>query len=294
MSNRLSSSPSRVERHGAPARRLEAFRRDANILFGSQHEPSISLTLRDAQLLWHRLVECYSSKEVTSAGDILPALSGIAKVLSRVRTGRFLAGLWEDNLIEDLCWHASRMAGISDAADLRERTNSNYVAPTWSWASHLQPVLFMRHLRVRHTWVSIHEAKCTLKTLDPTGQVADGHILLTGQVYEAYIRPELIKTDSSDQLFEREDNIHSTRQWWYPDHTVTSLRTLFPTRAKVFVLPMVTYHGDWGIQTACLVLRSCETSPRLDANVVSYERIGAHLTYWKPDVHHAESKLYLL
>ncbi|KAI0101350.1 heterokaryon incompatibility protein-domain-containing protein [Nemania sp. FL0031] len=53
---------------------------------------------------WHEIVAEYTSLDLTFEKDMFPALSGVAKQMQRVRGSRYLAGLWEDNLIEDLLW----------------------------------------------------------------------------------------------------------------------------------------------------------------------------------------------
>jgi hypothetical protein len=53
---------------------------------------------------WHDIVADYSKLELSVDTDRLPAFSGLAKRAERQRSGRYLAGLWEDSLIEDLFW----------------------------------------------------------------------------------------------------------------------------------------------------------------------------------------------
>jgi hypothetical protein len=54
----------------------------------------------------------------------------LAREAKACRTGSYLAGLWEDSLVEDLLWRVDHLApGRS------ERRPALYRAPTWSWAS---------------------------------------------------------------------------------------------------------------------------------------------------------------
>jgi hypothetical protein len=54
---------------------------------------------------WRQLVEAYSRRQLTQHTDKLPALSGIANVISAVRVGDiYLAGVWKNSLAFDLTW----------------------------------------------------------------------------------------------------------------------------------------------------------------------------------------------
>ncbi|RAL64229.1 hypothetical protein DID88_002121 [Monilinia fructigena] len=69
------------------------------------------------------------------ASDRLPALSGIAQYFDNymkggVRGAQYLAGLWKDSLVKDLCWYVQ----VSENHCAPSRAKP-YRAPTWSWAS---------------------------------------------------------------------------------------------------------------------------------------------------------------
>jgi hypothetical protein len=73
---------------------------------------------------WHTLVEEYSGRNLTERTDSLIALSGVAKHFAKrvENPGKYLAGLWEGNLIYDLLWCVKSPSVRID------------VAPSWSWA----------------------------------------------------------------------------------------------------------------------------------------------------------------
>lgn len=54
---------------------------------------------------WEQVVHEYTSRQLTNASDKLPALSGLAQQRKQVRGGVYLAGLWQDSLLHDLCWY---------------------------------------------------------------------------------------------------------------------------------------------------------------------------------------------
>jgi hypothetical protein len=71
---------------------------------------------------WHEIVFQYSRRKHTVLLDRLRALSGIAKVEATRRSARYLAGLFEDNLLYYLLWkHWSRISPPPDCQ-----------APSWS------------------------------------------------------------------------------------------------------------------------------------------------------------------
>ncbi|KAF2846282.1 HET-domain-containing protein [Plenodomus tracheiphilus IPT5] len=77
---------------------------------------------------WQRIVEQYSTRNLTVASDKLPAISGIASKIRKATHSDYLAGLWKGNLALDLLWQASPSGLDSFALD-------KWRAPSWSWAS---------------------------------------------------------------------------------------------------------------------------------------------------------------
>jgi hypothetical protein len=69
----------------------------------------------------------YSQLHLTVQSDKLPALAGLADIFQRATGYTYVAGMWRETLLIDLCW--SRMDSKS------EESTSNLHAPSWSWAS---------------------------------------------------------------------------------------------------------------------------------------------------------------
>jgi hypothetical protein len=121
---------------------------------------------------WERIVRYYSNKSITKEEDRLPALSGIAKRFQSVRDSRYLAGLWEDNLIKDLCWTVRVHAG--------GRRPRKYLAPSWSWCSVIGSATCSYDTKLARDDITVREVSCTPSTSDPTGAVSSGFIRLSG------------------------------------------------------------------------------------------------------------------
>ena len=80
--------------------------------------------------MWHKIVSEYSHLALSVECDRLPAIAGLARQTETCKTGKYLAGLWEDSLAEDLLWR------VDEPLQGRPRRRpKSYRAPTWSWAS---------------------------------------------------------------------------------------------------------------------------------------------------------------
>jgi len=124
---------------------------------------------RQQILLWEQLVVDYSKRELTFSHDRLPGIAGVASELAKVWDDVYLAGLWSSCLLNHLGWRPS--SGVE--ADWR---TSNYLAPSWSWASVVCGVVF--------TEIDIPRAQILDCTVQPVvegalfGQVAKGELVI--------------------------------------------------------------------------------------------------------------------
>ncbi|KAI0661834.1 heterokaryon incompatibility protein-domain-containing protein, partial [Cubamyces menziesii] len=104
---------------------------------------------------WADVVHNYTRRAVTKPKDKLTALAGVAEqfhgvlrhagdvgVVARTRN-RYLAGLWEPTLVNDLLWQRT------DEVPLSARPSQYYLGPTWSWASVDGPVSLLAAYDVR-------------------------------------------------------------------------------------------------------------------------------------------------
>ncbi|KAF4459405.1 heterokaryon incompatibility [Fusarium albosuccineum] len=92
------------------------------------------------RLSWFELVDRYTHRSLTKQMDILPALSGIARSIAESTSDEYYAGLWKSYFSHCLLWasdwHVSR--------DFKKHSRpSNYLAPSWSWASVRGPVHYL-------------------------------------------------------------------------------------------------------------------------------------------------------
>ncbi|KAG4431247.1 hypothetical protein IFR05_013269 [Cadophora sp. M221] len=153
-----------------------------------------SLRSQDHQALyslWSRIVNTYASKALTNGGDILPALSGLAKRFQEFGAGDYLAGLWREDLPLSLLWEAHGTRA------------SPYRAPSWSWASIDTSTTGSSLIAESSSdskasvrtdiLATVNIVFCESDMADPTGRVATGHLIITGQTVDIIALPrELI------------------------------------------------------------------------------------------------------
>ncbi|KAK1751510.1 heterokaryon incompatibility protein-domain-containing protein [Echria macrotheca] len=132
---------------------------------------------------WRMMVAGYSQLRLTMEKDVLPAMSGLARVYGGYRPAgdRYLAGCWEKTLVDDLAWE------VRPDLPLRERPKE-WRAPTWSWASVGQAVIYDEQSREYSSIGSttararLVRADITLAGDDPTGEIEAASIVLQAPV----------------------------------------------------------------------------------------------------------------
>ena len=141
-----------------------------------------ALTSSQIHGAWNDLVQHYTKCNLTMSKDKLVAISGIVKRLQPSFKTDYLAGLWRDDLLEQLLWYVESYdyAKRSLAGEKRPE----YRAPSWSWASIDAPIETGK-LRFNDTYpmADIIEACVTPLTDDITGQIKGGYIRLRARLF---------------------------------------------------------------------------------------------------------------
>jgi hypothetical protein len=131
--------------------------------------------------LWVQIVSGYTKCELTYAQDKLVALSGLVHLFHERTGDKYLAGLWRSRFCELLNWH------VASRAWKPLRTRPAYRAPSWSWASidgQIEyPVLGDRQL------AEIEDIQITPVAHDTAGQIAGGHVIIKGLLFQAQLSP---------------------------------------------------------------------------------------------------------
>ncbi|KAK8067760.1 HET-domain-containing protein [Apiospora saccharicola] len=120
---------------------------------------------------WEEVVERYSATMLTYSSDRLPALSGIASRQGEIREDEYFAGMWRENLLDQLLWQRR-----GDQPKKRPA----WQAPTWSWASINQPVKAgtPQQLETRSLHIKVLDAWTEPSGPDSYGPVSGGELTL--------------------------------------------------------------------------------------------------------------------
>ncbi|KAF5534324.1 het-domain-containing protein [Fusarium napiforme] len=81
----------------------------------------------EALQIWWTILWNYSNRNLTNPTDKFPALSGIASLLGGLLKDEYVAGLWSSTMVQGLAWRGFWRP--------KPQPVSEYIGPTWSWAS---------------------------------------------------------------------------------------------------------------------------------------------------------------
>jgi hypothetical protein len=141
--------------------------------------------------LWRTMVSCYTALRLTKSKDRLPAFGGLARQMASKRKAKYLSGLWEDSLNDDLIW---TMYTLSKLKNPRPEPRN---APTWSWASveslagvgYWDTILFtdLENEGFEERMPYIHYSRiesCNVvaSAIDEFGHIASGELKISGLV----------------------------------------------------------------------------------------------------------------
>ncbi|RYP33575.1 hypothetical protein DL767_004690 [Monosporascus sp. MG133] len=92
---------------------------------------------------YYVLVCRYTQREITFGSDIFPAFSSLASTMHPNMGGDYVAGGWSVDLRRSLLWRVGTRAGFrSHATTASGDGGEEWRAPSWSWASAADPVVF--------------------------------------------------------------------------------------------------------------------------------------------------------
>jgi hypothetical protein len=144
----------------------------------------------DAAYGWYSVLREYVNLQLSHEEDIFPAISGISKQFQTLLGPQYIAGLWRDSIVNDLCWQVGTIAGHESVQAQRP---TKWRAPSFSWAnvvlsrgSYIQypPNLLVSY----HPCVKLIDTYCVPVGTDDTGQLSDAYIDLEGILVAATIR----------------------------------------------------------------------------------------------------------
>lgn len=129
-------------------------------------------------------MEEYCKLNLTNPRDKLPALSGLADQIRSRRGSKYVAGLWDDSVIQDLLWRVS-----VDARDNLLPKASPWRAPSWSWASVSDRIRYDRTNSFLHEiFCTVVNVNCTWAGPSTTGELLSGSLVLRGPTLEGTVQ----------------------------------------------------------------------------------------------------------
>lgn len=126
---------------------------------------------------WARLIRTYTSMSLTSPGDKLIALSGIAKQVGEVLDDAYVAGMWRKRLPLQLLWFNGAPT-LSKRSETQSGRPTAYRAPTWSWASAEGSVMYNSAAEQNNILFQVQGVHVEHATEDTTGAVIGGWLQL--------------------------------------------------------------------------------------------------------------------
>ncbi|CAO2648629.1 Nn.00g078960.m01.CDS01 [Neocucurbitaria sp. VM-36] len=258
---------------------------------------------------WHAFVTAYTTLKLTCTKDRLPALAGLARLTrkrreaAQVSTGRYLAGLWEEQFASDMAWSVGKSVSRyqkegnkSVLLPFDESRNApkaslprpeEYIAPSWSWANVLDVVNFAP-FEYTQTLCRILQAEVDLVGSDEYGQIRGGSLIIQGRLLQstyAYINSKHRLRDVTGTR----THILPTRDEgmvFWPDYDIQAEgRGKVDGAEPLHIMPLVSrpvlgrsadaefrwrfYPGSTKVETVYLVLRRV-----VSEKVPVFERIG--------------------
>ncbi len=127
---------------------------------------------------WRHLVCLYMERKLTEESDRLPAISSLARQHSSPELGTYLAGSWQNHLLEMISWY------VNHESSSGQRRPTCYIAPSWCWASLVGSIDWDWSDRLPLSDLpefvaEIQEAECKLSRSDPFGPVGSGHLVIS-------------------------------------------------------------------------------------------------------------------
>lgn len=242
---------------------------------------------------WHRVIEQYSGRKLTLEDDKLPAVGGLAvrfaldsvtKNGSSILGNRYLAGLWWDNIIQDMCWR------IETRKHSGERPR-RYRAPTWSWAS-VNAVIEFFHTDT--DLAVVQDAHVDLDTLEnPLGRVIGGWIWLRALKFRAQGRTDSFLNHSlglcEDGAEFSIDPDWDTDTYCAPKHGEKADHVKGET--DLFVIPLAWLKGSWHSQPSpwsilglfFLIVKAADHQVTSHVDMPGFQRVGSGTAHYTLD-----------
>ena len=144
---------------------------------------------------WRNILQNYCRRDLKLPTDRLPALAGVARELATLWKDTYIAGMWRDCIVFNLCWTFVRSGDQPVLDD----------APSWSWLSAPLPCSIMS-FDVEKPLLEVIDCHAEPKWSEaPFGEVKGGKLIVRGKlIYKAMVendfwpRPDISPDGATD------------------------------------------------------------------------------------------------
>jgi hypothetical protein len=179
---------------------------------------------------WRRMVEEYTSRDISRPSDRLPAMTSVMKRIAKSNSWSPVKGMWANAPVEDLCWKSSpKDRGVC-------HINPEHYAPTWSWASVDGPVSFLSIAERRNIDPTIYELE--VQQIDSIS----GLITVVSRAVRVNLRCRVILSD----LHQVDPAKHQKFNYYY--EIVGDGGGSHPINADVPLKPRSDNKGVWAVR----------------------------------------------
>ena len=226
----------------------------------------------DCHRLWMKIAGRYSNCGITKPSDKLIALSGLAKFFKTCNQDMYLAGLWKENLINDLFWRSGKN-GVR-CKDCR--------APSWSWASMDSEVSVSTclHLRAAPIAEVLHAETSLVDQHNSTGSVSGGILVLSSKLADLAVTASEEWTHDLWLPAKQEDNPESDLWRRFKGDAVRDDANCSLKAAYCLALGRGAESDLFGSDLTGLIVEYVERPPTSMHMSRTFRRLG---TFWVPE-----------
>ncbi|PVH82361.1 HET-domain-containing protein [Cadophora sp. DSE1049] len=129
-----------------------------------------------AGVAWTYMVNNYSTCDLTRESDRLVAIAGLAGALQPLMDCRYLAGIWEDNIVPQLLW-------FREPGEYNPLYSKPMQPPSWSWASRPGKVVLMdkRVYEIGKLLQFTPDERAEASNTQPLIRILDMHVINRGE-----------------------------------------------------------------------------------------------------------------
>lgn len=222
---------------------------------------------------WRRvLVPEYTRRALSKDSDRLIALQAIASDIHTGIHNRYLAGLWEGDLVNQLCWQSADGQGLP----------ADNQSPSWSWSSirgSVVPLLSedFENRRFDMPELTIVSASCVQASGNPCGRIVSGLLTLRASAMEVLYHDNKFSVNESIAEYKGETRVWPLKLNFSPDAPIGCHSDGSLTRSAVRQ-SRSTERDDYDPTVILLFIKFTENNGSMDCCVLVCSRVssGAH------------------